>query len=164
MQCYTAAVQQVLWQKSGKLWPTASLPRRKSRTINRSGSSWCGSRLLGKASPPKGDAIPRNSQTTSPDAFLPPFLRGSFRLAVGLDLTCLTVSPNQTKNSSPEPVRPNSVLPLDETPDKGSASLAVGDAGTGGDEPRQGADLQKQIGLFVEMSTPFFKVIGGFRL
>lgn len=28
----------------------------------------------------------------------------------------------------------------------------------GDEEPRQGADLQKQIELFVEMSTPFFKV------
>lgn len=52
-------------------------------------------------------------------------------------------------------------------PGKEAAPAPVGDAatatgtgtGTGveGDEPRQGADLQKQIGLFVEMSTPFFK-------
>lgn len=28
----------------------------------------------------------------------------------------------------------------------------------GASEPRQGADLKTQIGLFVEMSTPFFKV------
>eukprot|EP00903_Cladosiphon_okamuranus_P021121 g19402.t1 len=45
----------------------------------------------------------------------------------------------------------------DETPDKASLASVVGDAGMGGDEPRQGADLQKQIGLFVDMSTPFFK-------
>lgn len=32
------------------------------------------------------------------------------------------------------------------------------DAGMGESEPRQGADLKTQIGLFVEMSTPFFKV------
>ncbi|CAM9136191.1 unnamed protein product [Ectocarpus sp. 6 AP-2014] len=31
------------------------------------------------------------------------------------------------------------------------------DAGMGESEPRQGADLKTQIGLFVEMSTPFFK-------
>eukprot|EP00752_Nemacystus_decipiens_P001729 g1672.t1 len=44
-----------------------------------------------------------------------------------------------------------------------AAAVPVGDlrtgagTGTGDDQPRQGADLQKQIGLFVEMSTPFFK-------
>ncbi|CAM9734331.1 unnamed protein product [Scytosiphon promiscuus] len=36
-------------------------------------------------------------------------------------------------------------------------SAGGGDAGMGDGEPRQGADLKTQIGLFVEMSTPFFK-------
>ena len=55
------------------------------------------------------------------------------------------------------------VVTFDGTvPGEEGAPAPVGDArmGTGerGEEPRQGADLQKQIGLFVEMSTPFFKV------
>ncbi|CAB1097232.1 ABC [Ectocarpus sp. CCAP 1310/34] len=44
------------------------------------------------------------------------------------------------------------------TGDKSGGVHGVGeDAGMGKSEPRQGADLNTQIGLFVEMSTPFFK-------
>lgn len=42
--------------------------------------------------------------------------------------------------------------------DEGGVSNGDGGAGMVDGDPRQGADLKKQIGLFVEMSTPFFKV------
>lgn len=46
-----------------------------------------------------------------------------------------------------------------EASDEGGVSGGDGDAGmVDNGDPRQGADLKKQIGLFVEMSTPFFKV------
>lgn len=47
---------------------------------------------------------------------------------------------------------------VDEASDQGGVSGGDGDAGEVDGDPRQGADLKKQIGLFVEMSTPFFKV------
>ncbi|CAN0544127.1 unnamed protein product, partial [Ectocarpus sp. 12 AP-2014] len=46
----------------------------------------------------------------------------------------------------------------ENTGDKSRGVQGIGeDAGMGESEPRQGADLKTQIGLFVEMSTPFFK-------
>ncbi|CAM9856207.1 unnamed protein product, partial [Ectocarpus fasciculatus] len=52
----------------------------------------------------------------------------------------------------------------DDSGDKsGGVPGASEGAGMGESEPRQGADLKTQIGLFVEMSTPFFKEDNGAR-
>ncbi|CAN0334658.1 unnamed protein product [Pylaiella littoralis] len=44
-----------------------------------------------------------------------------------------------------------------EAPDEGGVPKEEGDAGMVDGGPREGADLKKQIGVFVEMSIPFFK-------
>lgn len=48
---------------------------------------------------------------------------------------------------------------LGEASDEAGVSGSDGDAEMVDGDLRQGADLKNQIGLFVDMSTPFFKVV-----